>query len=445
MGSLLIGAIFLLANAVLSATLYVRHRTAINRALLTMWLASLLNFVALVPLINQPYAVRALALVMGYPVTASLAWLLLLAQAYPNKPSFRARVLIPLFIGGFVLACIAALAGAPDWLTALPLSIGVNAPLLFHGGRAVLCWRRLDNPTVRILAVITFLVGLHGLDFAFVYNWTNPTVNAIGFLIAFVLIMSMSVFANAAALEKQVEERVRLEANRKYEALSRMAAGVAHEINNPLAIILLQSEQLMPWVKGTSAESRMGAGFQRIEEMVQRIGRITSALWDLTTVAARISAVPVSVNELLGTVHHLSRSRFDRSGARFNVELLDSDPRVFCQRGEIVRVLLNLIDNAFDALMELQDGDRWVTLTASVEWPFVRFRVADSGEGVSPGAAAHLFDPFFTGKEFGKGVGLGLSVAKGLVEANGGHLSYDGKVPHTQFSFTVPLVDGERE
>jgi len=116
---------------------------------------------------------------------------------------------------------------------------------------------------------------------------------------------------------------------------------------------------------------------------------------------------------------------------------VDGDVFVLCREVQIAQVLLNLLLNAFDAVVE-DPGEKWVRVEVKTEDGAVMFCVVDSGPGISPEIKARIMEPFFTTKPVGKGTGLGLSLSKAFIEEHGGELTVSERENHTCFSFVLP-------
>lgn len=205
-------------------------------------------------------------------------------------------------------------------------------------------------------------------------------------------------------------------------ALGRVAAGVAHEIRNPIAAMRLRAENALA---GDAA--RREAALRAVLEQVARLDRLTGELLAMTQ--RRVPAPePVRVDTLLADIAS------GHEGGAAAVEVEAPGLRAVLDAGLVRRVLDNLVENA---LRHTPAGGR-VVLSAAREGDRLRFIVADSGPGVDPALRATLFEPFVTGRA--DGTGLGLAIARELAEAMGGTLSLaegDGAV----FVLEVPLVE----
>ena len=150
---------------------------------------------------------------------------------------------------------------------------------------------------------------------------------------------------------------------------------------------------------------------------------------------------PTQVGLILGNIQDLVKERFRRAGIQLtwpSSKYQDADlkAQLMCTPSQVAQALYNILDNAFDicAVSVIKQ----VKVELIVDPNEVILRITDSGPGVSEDIREKIFNPFFTTKEIGKGVGLGLSVAKSLVETNGGHLEFDSDALHGSFSLHFP-------
>jgi signal transduction histidine kinase len=117
---------------------------------------------------------------------------------------------------------------------------------------------------------------------------------------------------------------------------------------------------------------------------------------------------------------------------------LTADQEVFGNSIQISQVILNLLNNAFDAIQDATD--KWIKIQTYIEHGQVQIRVTDCGHGISNEVAKKIMQPFFTTKPIGKGTGLGLSISKGIVEAHQGKLTIDTESKNTCFVITLPTL-----
>jgi PAS domain S-box-containing protein len=207
----------------------------------------------------------------------------------------------------------------------------------------------------------------------------------------------------------------RLAESDRLASLGRLAAGVAHEINNPLTLVSGYAELL----RDSVADPQLREQAAVIVEEVQRIAGIVR---NLLTFARQqpATAIPCDVNGILGRLCSLTASQFQKAKVELMLRCEPGLPQVVANPGELEQVFLNLMINALEAMPR---GGRLTvdTQCAHVDGgPWVEIRFADTGCGIKEEYIDRIFEPFFTTKEVGKGTGLGLSVSYGIVRKYGG-------------------------
>lgn len=206
----------------------------------------------------------------------------------------------------------------------------------------------------------------------------------------------------------------------KMAALGEMAAGMAHEINNPLAIIMGKVQQIENMVQDKNhSEKTILEETAKIQLTVNRIAAVIRGLRSFARDDRRDPKAVIQVSDLIADTLSLCQARFKDAGVRLEVPEI-ATIKFECHPSQISQILLNLLNNAFDAIAT--QADKWIRLEVFPIKGELVFRVTDSGPGVPADVAAKIFHPFFTTKPAGKGIGLGLSISKGLVENHGGKL-----------------------
>lgn len=249
--------------------------------------------------------------------------------------------------------------------------------------------------------------------------------------------------ARAIELQKQKmnseiqEQRLRVASTSKMASLGEMAAGIAHEINNPLTIILAHAGCL---VRGASHERIDHAELRRIGESIEkvswRIGKIVSALRAFSLDGEHERMINCKVDTILNDAIELCRERIVNAGVKFSHESSYPDLSVVCRSVEITQILVNLLNNAFDAVVDQDVKEIEVQIVNSPE--FVEIAVLDSGKPISSDIRRKIMEPFFTTKAFGKGTGLGLSISQRIAQAHGGSLVLDDSSAATKFVLRIP-------
>ncbi|MES2803618.1 MAG: ATP-binding protein [Bdellovibrionota bacterium] len=248
-------------------------------------------------------------------------------------------------------------------------------------------------------------------------------------------------------LEKLVEERTQqLESQRasiiqtaKMASLGEMAGGIAHEINTPLAVIQLMAGQLTTLVNDGELDlSTVKKLATNIETTTVRIGKIITSL---RAFGRDVSDDPFQKNNLKDIVADtlsFCDQRFHFSDVQIEVSEIPAGLELECRSVQIQQVILNLLNNAFDAISN-HPNKKWICIKAWQDQQNIVLTVTDSGQGIPEVVREKIMQPFFTTKEIGKGTGLGLSVASGLIRSHRGTLSLDTTCPNTCFKIIMPL------
>jgi len=243
-------------------------------------------------------------------------------------------------------------------------------------------------------------------------------------------------------MEAQIEaNKVQLVASARLSALGMMAGGVAHEINNPLGIIHALASDLRDMVKeeGSAPPEMVARNSARIRETADRIAQIVRSLRQISREGSRDILHPTHVYKVVEATLAICRERFRANAVELILPGSVPELSISCREVQIEQILLNLLQNAFDAVVE-QPGERWVRLNVHSSEDSVVFSVTDSGPGIPEELRPRIMEPFFTTKPVGKGTGLGLSLSKSIAEEHGGKLEYSQDQGQTCFSLILPLA-----
>ncbi len=258
----------------------------------------------------------------------------------------------------------------------------------------------------------------------------------------------------AQTLEARVEDKTRelkhahqaVMQSEKMASIGKLAATVAHEINNPLAGILTYAKLLRKWLDrdGWSAERRdeVRGSLELIECESRRCGEIVRNLLTFSR-SSPMNLQWVDLNQVIDRCVRLVQHQSELNNVQLQPQMAEELPQVQCDAAQIEQLLLALIMNAVDALPH--GGNLWVRSRMVPEIGAVQLEVQDDGVGIPESILPNLFEPFFTTKEKGHGVGLGLAISKGIVERHRGRIDVDSKPGQgTRFTITLP-VDGYAE
>jgi len=235
-------------------------------------------------------------------------------------------------------------------------------------------------------------------------------------------------------IERQLQE------SSKMSSLGEMAAGLAHELNTPLANIKGRAQQLKALIAAHAlTPDALTRHLGSIDQTVDRIAKIVRGLKTFSRDASQDPMEDVSVSGMIDETLAFCGSRFKSHGVELRVRIAEGDLRLSCRPAQISQVLLNLLNNAFDAVHLTRDP--WVEVEALQAGDGVEIRVTDCGPGIPPEIRARIMQPFFTTKEVGKGTGLGLSIARGIMEAHRGRIDLDPDHPQTRFVLRLPALN----
>ena len=253
-------------------------------------------------------------------------------------------------------------------------------------------------------------------------------------------------------LEQRVEQKTR-ELKRAHEhalhtekmaSIGKMAAVLAHEINNPLSGILTYAKLLRKWTDredaGQSRRKDISEALDLIAVESRRCGDLVKNLLTFSrTTPMNLQAT--DLNKVVERSLRLVQHQFDLANISVQLQLDPNLPLVQCDGAQIEQVLLALMINAIDAMP--RGGNLWVT-TRALDFAELGFEVRDDGSGISPEILERIFEPFLTTKETGKGVGLGLAVSHNIVQRHHGRIDVQSEVGRgTTFIVSLPVAGAE--
>ncbi len=277
---------------------------------------------------------------------------------------------------------------------------------------------------------------LYGRDTAFAHDSVGRVTQILG--------TTRDVTARKQAEEEQAKREAAGRQKQKIEALGMLAAGVAHEINNPMTIVSGYANKLAALLPEDSPFKRQAF------EMTKACERITAITRKLLAFARREDGNlhEVSLDHLVDDTMALVEATLRQDNIQLAIELGDAPARINCIPQQIQQVLMNLVTNARDALRVAHGpGPSTIRISSSSSSEagrtFARLTVEDNGPGIPDGIMTRIFDPFFTTKAPNAGTGLGLSISHGIIEDHGGRLwAESAKGKPTRFHVDLPVADG---
>ncbi|HEX8925125.1 MAG TPA: ATP-binding protein, partial [Terriglobales bacterium] len=222
-------------------------------------------------------------------------------------------------------------------------------------------------------------------------------------------------------------------------SIGKLSAVVAHEINNPLAGILTYAKLLRKWVaNGITTEEKQKEACDCLDLIASESKRCGELVKNLLTFSrtSPMNLEKTSLNAIVERCVKLVAHKAEAQSVFIVCDIAADLPAILCDGAQVEQVLLALVMNALDAMP--RGGNLWVS--SRVVGSEVELQVRDDGTGIPPELMNKIFEPFTTTKEVGKGVGLGLAIAKGVVERHGGRIEVESELGvGTMFRVYLPL------
>jgi PAS domain S-box-containing protein len=222
--------------------------------------------------------------------------------------------------------------------------------------------------------------------------------------------------------------------------MGELVASIAHEINQPLAAVVSSGSASLRWLNREMPNlDRARDGLSRIVQDARRASDVIRSLRALVKKSGA-QLTELDIRDTIEEVLALTRSELQRHGVVLRADLAGGDRPVLGDRVQLQQVLLNLIMNGIQAMGAVADGRRELTVSVALAEPDrVLVAVEDTGPGLDPAIAQRVFEPFFTTRS--DGLGMGLSICRSIIEAHGGQLRVSPRAPHgTAFHFTIPIA-----
>lgn len=246
-------------------------------------------------------------------------------------------------------------------------------------------------------------------------------------------------------LEQEMDDRIVLErqlrAAEKFAVIGRLAGGLAHELGSPLSVIGMRAEALR------DAPELPDSLRRQAETVTLAVDRVSEVIQGMLHIARRQQVVFESVElcELIRSLHEEMLPYYEANEVQATLDLPAEPVQVRGQATLLRHALRNLLRNAVHA-MQLQSGERWLRLHVETTVHEVRILLSDSGPGIPPEQLARIFEPFFSTKPAGEGLGLGLPISQAIIEAHGGELNLENRPGGgARVTVALPLHPDDRD
>lgn len=290
----------------------------------------------------------------------------------------------------------------------------------------------------RTHAVDDFEMKLRRLDGS--EFWAAVSARLISYQDDEVIVYSIIDLTERRAVETEIaRQREALHQSEKLNALGGLLAGVAHELNNPLSVVVGQSQLLEETVEDPSIRQRAAV----IGKSANRCSRIIKTFLAMARQSAP-ERKDVDINDVIWSALDVMGYALRSADVELSCELADDPPPVWGDADQLTQVAMNLIVNAEQAMVS-QAAPRKLSLTTmyDLESDEVCIAVQDSGPGIPAELRKRIFEPFFTTKDVGAGTGIGLAVSRGIVEAHKGEITLES-APDQGACFTIRLPSSQR-
>lgn len=226
----------------------------------------------------------------------------------------------------------------------------------------------------------------------------------------------------------------------KMASLGEMASGMAHEINSPIQAISLVAQRVQRQLKKEISADDINNSMDKICNNVKKISEIIDSLRKVSRNSTDDDFVDTRISDLIIDTANMTEERFKVNNVNFEVDYHDvsKNMHIQCQRLQISQVLINLVNNAYDAIREMDD--KWIKIDIRKVSEKIQISVTDCGTGIPDDIAEKIFEPMFTTKDIGSGTGLGLSISGEIVSKHNGLFYIDKQSKNTRFVLELPIV-----
>ncbi|MBK8480358.1 MAG: response regulator [Proteobacteria bacterium] len=435
LGSLLAtyaGVLFI--NLILSLVLWRKQRNPLQRGLVLLWGAAFLAFLA-----QGAAAKGSLVITLGFSCTFFINLALANLISAIGGVDFPWRRFAAIYGSAVATSILCAATRQPFLWIALPTALAVAWPTIETGIRALHHPTRPLGSSARALIVSSFFFAAHNLDFPFLRD--KPAAASIGFVIALLTVFALSLTGNAVVLERETADRTRIAELNRFQV--QFFSNITHELRTPLTMILAPIDGLLEGEMGhlDQAQKRYLVPIRR---SALRLLKLINDLLDVAKLEERYLRLRIEASDLRGMLteiveHATPLAR--RKRIELTLQLDHSRDDIFVDLEQMDRVVVNLLSNA----LKFTPAGGKVTLALDADAVEARISVSDTGIGIAPEKHQAVFERFSQAdgtvtRRYG-GTGLGLALAKDIVELHGGRISLES-TPKVGSTFCIHLLPG---
>ena len=269
------------------------------------------------------------------------------------------------------------------------------------------------------------------------YDCRYYEINGVGEEGKFVMCVATDVTQDLKAQQKFLEDSFEIQAMARTRHLEEITTAFAHEVNNPLTILLGNAMRIQMMTDGREIKSEVVLKIiQAVIDQGNRIAKIVTSFKEISRDGTDDKLADIQIEELLNIATRRVSKQFNTDGIK--IRKINTNPEQFVRvrESQIVQAFELVILNAVQAIETMQE--KWIDLEIIESANAVSIVVTDSGHGIPKHFQSEIMKPFFTTKPLGKALGIGLNIARRNVEALGGELKYDPAHPNTRFIISIP-------
>lgn len=436
---------FILINFTYALVLWLKTGQKLYRVQMMAFICFFINLMIQGAAADKAYIWRALtasSVFFGLQFFVQLIYLTQKKEVY----SFKRYAVI--YVAGVITTIVLNFTNVDvNWM-AFPCILGATFAMFEAGYNELIKSKEKLSFISKWFILTGVIYTLHMLDYAYAID--KPEWMAPGFYFACLCIFTFNAFSTAAVVESimfenayykmQMQYKAVLTNSTKLASLGEMAGGMAHEINNPLAVIQLQSDILKRSIENNNIDMDTAANrLTVITESLQRVSKVITNLRDFSRDTSNDPIINISVKDVVNQTLSFCRMRFADHGIQIDLNHFD-DFEIHCRPIQLSQTLLNLLNNSFECLVRGDLDNKRIRIDVVKVGTSAEIKIIDNGSGIPALIHEKIFDPFFTTKEVGEGMGLGLSVSLGMIESQNGTLKFDPTHESTCFVIKLPLA-----